>query len=324
MKYRSFGKTDESISEIGHGTWTMGGMWGPREDREAIDALVKGLELGINFIDTAFVYGEGHSESLIASALKQSKKKAFIATKVPPKNHRWPGKAATPIQETFPKDHIIEYTEKSLANLRQDCVDLQQLHVWHDDWFGFQDEWLEAAKILKDQGKIRYFGISINDHDPNSALKMVGSGLVDSVQVIYNIFDQSPEDQLLALCQKMGVAVIARVPFDEGSLAGGLSADMEFAKKDWRRMYFTPDRLAETLRRLVPIELIAAQEGLSLAGLALKFCLSHPAISTVIPGMKKQNHVAENTQISESKPLSPAAMAEIKKHRWPRNFYPFC
>lgn len=324
MEYRSFGKKSDKISEIGHGTWTMGGMWGPRDDREAIDSLIRGLDKGINFIDTAFVYGDGHSESLIASALKESKKEAFIATKVPPKNHRWPGKAEYKIQDTFPRDHILEYTEKSLKNLRRDCVDLQQLHVWHDNWFEFQDEWLEAAKTLKESGKIRYFGVSINDHDPNSALKMVESGYVDCVQVIHNIFDQSPEDSLYPLCRKMGVAVIARVPFDEGSLAGALTPGMEFNKKDWRRLYFTPDRLAETLRRLEPIRAIADKEGLTLPTLALKYCLSDPAVTTVIPGMKSKNHVAENTTASDGKPLSAWALAELKKHRWPRNFYPFC
>jgi len=272
MKYRKFGRTGIDVSEIGHGTWTMGGMWGPMDDREAINALVHAIELGVKFIDTAAVYGDGHSESLIASAMKEAKKRVFVATKVPPKNMQWPAKQDVSINETFPADHIIEFTERSLKNMRMDCVDLQQLHVWSDNWLEDQS-WLAAIDKLKGQGKIRYFGISINDHQPNTALKMVESGLVDSVQVIYNIFDQSPQEKLFPLCQEKNVAVIVRVPLDEGSLTGTFTPDMKFNKKDWRRHYFTPDRLVETCERVEKLQFLIRDEIQNLSQAALKLYL---------------------------------------------------
>ncbi len=321
MLFRPFGKTGVPVSEIGHGTWTMGSMWGPRDDRTAIDSLIKSLELGVTFIDTAWVYGEGHSEALISSAFRESKKKVFVATKVPPKNWAWPAKPNVGISETFPAEHIIEYTEKSLKNLRTDCIDLQQLHVWQDFWL--QDSsWLSAIEQLKQQGKIRFFGISINDHAPETALEAVASGLIDSVQVIYNIFDQSPEKKLFPLCQKHQVAVIARVPFDEGSLTGALTPSTVFHKKDWRKNYFTPDRLAETCTRVETIKQILTQEKISLPALALKFCLSHPAVSTVIPGMRQIAHVEDNIKASDGKKLEETTLQFLKQQIWLRNFYP--
>lgn len=321
MQYRPFGKSGEQVSEIGHGTWTMGGHWGPRDDRTAIDSMVRALELGVTFIDTAAIYGNGHSEGLIASAFREARKKVFVATKVPPKNLQWPARASVPVSETFPSEHIIEQTETSLKNLRMDCVDLQQLHVWQDAWLGDMS-WLSAIETLKKQGKIRYFGVSINDHDPDSALKLVATGLIDSVQVIYNIFDQSPENNLLSLCQKHGVAVIARVPLDEGSLTGTLTPDTKFHDKDWRRLYFTPERLVETCARIDKLKFLIRDEIKTLAQAALKFCLSHPAVTTVIPGMRKNQHVDDNCAASDGKLLSVQELTELKKHAWPRSFYP--
>lgn len=319
MQTRPFGKTNLTISEIGHGTWTMGSMWGPRDDRAAIDALVRSLELGVTFIDTAFVYGDGHSEGLIASAFKQARKKVFVATKVPPKNFQWPAKHHIPVSETFPADHIIKFTETSLKNLKMECVDLQQLHVWSDNWLE-QGDWLTAIEKLKHEGKIKFFGVSINDHKPDSALKIVESGLIDSVQVIYNIFDQRPEEKLFPLCQKMGVAVIARVPFDEGSLTGKLTPETQFPKGDWRKHYFTPERLKETCARVEKLRFLE-KDGRTLPQAALQFCLSHPAVTTVIPGMRKIAHVEDNCAAAGKK-LSADELTELKKQAWPRNFYP--
>ncbi|MBI4411673.1 MAG: aldo/keto reductase [Deltaproteobacteria bacterium] len=321
MQSRTFGRTGQKISEIGHGTWTMGSMWGPRDDKAALDSLIRSLELGVTFIDTAWVYGNGHSEELIAAAFKRTRKKVFVATKVPPKNFGWPARHRVPVEETFPPDHVINYTEKSLKNLRTDCVDLQQLHVWSDNWLE-QPIWLEAVEKLKKEGKIRYFGVSINDHEPNSALKIVASGLIDSVQVIYNIFDQTPEEKLFPLCQKHNVAVIARVPFDEGSLTGTLTPDMQFHKEDWRKKYFTPDRLKETCARVEKLKFLIRGEVKTLPQAALKYCLSHPAVSTVIPGMRTIAHVEDDCAASDGKLLTAGELAELKKHAWPRNFYP--
>jgi aryl-alcohol dehydrogenase-like predicted oxidoreductase len=321
MQFRSFGKTGEVISEMGYGTWTMGGHWGPRDDRTAIDSLVRALELGVTFIDTAAIYGNGHSEGLIASAFREAGRKVFVATKVPPKNLQWPARKNVSVSEVFPADHIIEQTETSLKNLRMDSVDLQQLHVWQDAWLDDMS-WLKAIEKLKTQGKIRYFGVSINDHDPDSALKLVATGLIDSVQVIYNIFDQTPEKNLFPLCQKHGVAVIARVPFDEGSLTGMLTPATTFHAKDWRRYYFTPERLVETCARVDQLRFLIRDEVKTLAQAALKFCLSHSAVTTVIPGMRQKKHVEDNCAVSDGKLLSDNELGELKKHAWPRNFYP--
>lgn len=321
MEYRIFGKTGIQVSEIGHGTWTMGSWWGPRDDRAAINALVRSLELGVTFIDTAWVYGEGHSEGLIASAFRESKKKAFVATKVPPKNFQWPARAETPVEEAFPPEHVIEFTEKSLKNLRSECVELQQLHVWQDAWLK-NPIFLEAVEKLKKEGKIRFFGISINDHQANSALKAVASGLIDSVQVIYNIFDQTPEEKLLPLCLEKNVGVIVRVPLDEGSLTGTFTKETTFHKTDWRKNYFTAERLPETVERANALRFLVRDEIRSFSQAALKFCLSHPAVSTVIPGMRKIAHVEDNCAASDGKLLKTEELQELKKHAWFRNFYP--
>lgn len=320
MDTRTFGKTHEKISEIGHGTWTMGSMWGPRDDRAALDSLELSIKSGVNFIDTAFVYGDGHSEELIGNTLKKLKTKVFVATKVPPKNHQWPARHHVPVEETFTADHIIQYTETSLKNLKMDCVDLQQLHVWSDNWLETGD-WLRAIEKLKAAGKIRYFGVSINDHEPNSALKIVESGLIDSVQVIYNIFDQTPEEKLFPACIRNKVAVIARVPFDEGGLTGTLTPGMEFHKKDWRKNYFKGERLAETCAHVERLKKFLDANTPTLPQLALKFCLAHPAVTTVIPGMRKLSHVEDNLKAS-GKPLSAEVVKSLKSEAWTRNFYP--
>lgn len=299
----------------------MGSMWGPRNDKEAINSIIRSIELGVTFIDTAFVYGDGHSEQLIGKVFKQTGKKVFVATKVPPKNHEWPARHHIPVEETFPKDHIIEYTEISLKNLQMDCVDLQQLHVWSDNWLK-NTSWLESVEKLKQQGKIKYFGVSINDHEPDSALKIVESGIIDSVQVIYNIFDQTPNKTLFPACEKHNVAVIARVPFDEGSLTGTLTPDTEFPKGDWRKKYFKGDRLKQTCKRVEKIKALTQDSGYTLPQIALKFCLSHSAVSTVIPGMRKIHHIEDCCAASDGKPLTSDVLTELKKHAWSRNFYP--
>lgn len=321
MKMKNFSHAKDNISVLGHGTWGMGGMWGPREDRDAINSLLLSLELGINFFDTALVYGMGHSESLISSALRESKNRhVFIASKVPPLNHQWPARESN-ISKVFPAEHIMTQTETSLRNLRRDYLDLQQLHVWKDEWLENSD-WMNAVHQLKKQGKIRFFGVSLNDHDPKSGLKIVESGLIDSVQVIYNIFDQSPEDELFPLCQKHNVSVIARVPFDEGSLTGSLEHNTTFHSKDWRKHYFTPERLPEVCNRVEKLKALLNDECESLSELALRFCLSHDAVTSVIPGMRSLEHVRQNVAQCIKPRLSSELREKIKTHRWIRNFYP--
>lgn len=321
MQKRIFGRTGIGVSEIGMGTWTMSKMWSETDDAQAIKALLRAMEMGVSFIDTAAVYGDGHSERLIAQALKQrgGADRPFIATKVPPKNSQWPAKGSVPVSQTFPAHHVVAHTEQSLKNLGAECIDLQQLHVWHDDWLAVAP-FLAAIDKLKNQGKIRFFGVSINDHAPETALKIVASGLIDAVQVIYNIFDQSPEKQLFPLCQKHQVAVIARVPFDEGSLTGMLTPESRLSKKDWRQHYFTPERIPEVCERVEKVRQAVIGQG-TLAQVALKFILAHPAVSTVIPGMRSVKHVDENLQASGAA-LAPHTLAALKTHAWPRNFYP--
>lgn len=321
MRTRPFGRLGWPVSEIGLGTWGMGSMWGPTDEPEAIRAMRRALELDVNFFDTAIVYGEGRAEELIAEALAGRAEQVVVATKVPPKNREWPARHDVPSAEAFPAGWIIRCTESSLRRLCRDTIDLQQLHVWAPRWLAERERWLPAVERLKRQGKIRAFGISVNDHEPETALELVASGLVDSIQVIYNIFDQEPARSLLPACERHGVAVIARVPFDEGSLAGGLTRETVFAEDDWRSSYFRDERLRETVERVDRLRGIAEAERMSLPSLALAFCLAHPAVSTVIPGMRRIRHVDENCGPSGGRPLSAQARQALAAHAWPRNFY---
>jgi len=321
MKYRKLGKTKVEVSEIGHGTWAMGTMWGARDDANAFQALKRGIEGGINFWDTAWIYGDGHSERLIGKALKETGAKVFVATKCPPKNRAWPAKATVPVGEVFPGSYLTEMTEQSLKNLGCECLDLQQLHVWDDQWLE-QGDWREAVDKLKSQGKIRHFGVSLNDHQAENGLKLVQSGLVDSVQVIFNLFDQRPREKLFPLCKEKDVGVIVRVPLDEGGLSGSLTADTKFEKGDWRVHYFKGDKLNQTVEHAEGFRFLQREDLPNLAAVALKFCLSEPAVSTVIPGMRKLKNVESNLSVSEARDFSPAELEKAHALAWPRNFYP--
>jgi aryl-alcohol dehydrogenase-like predicted oxidoreductase len=323
MQYRAFGKTGVKVSEIGFGTWAMGGMWGKLDDAKAVEALNLALDSGVNFFDTAYIYGDGHSEQLIGGVIakRKSRDQIYLATKVPPKNYTWPAKEGSDVREIFPGSWIREITEKSLKNLKMERIDLQQLHVWAPNWMN-RGDWLIELEKLKREGKIRHFGISINDHEPDSALELVASGLIDSVQVIYNIFDQAPAKKLFPLCLEKKVAVIVRVPFDEGGLTGTLTPETQFDKKDWRRFYFKPAQLKETCERVERLQPLLDSETKTVPDLALKFCLADPAVSTVIPGMRTPNHVRSNVAVSDGHPLSEKKMAALRAHVWQRSFYP--
>lgn len=320
MQVRWFGKSGWEISEIGFGCWGLGGGWGPRDDEEAKGALRHGLELGINFFDTAYVYGNGHSEQILGEVLRQWGKPVFVATKVPAKNMEWPALPGTPISEAYPADWIVQCTEVSLKRLGLERIDLQQLHVWTDAWVE-KEEWRKAVARLKRDGKIRAFGVSTNDHDSDSVLRIVATGEIDSVQVIYNIFDQTPAERLLPLCQEHGVAVIVRVPFDEGSLTGAFTPQTRFPRGDWRAGYFKDSRLTETCQRVEKLKAFLSPETPRLSVLALKFVLGHPAVSTVIPGMRKVRNVEANCAASDGKSISSQTLERLKGHAWPRNFY---
>ena len=321
MQYRTLGRTGLHVSEIGFGAWGIGKTWwGPADDRESLKALIKAMELGVNFFDSAYVYGDGHSERLIGKAIQDWKDPVFVATKIPPLNKRWPALANTPIGEAFTAKWIVQATERSLKNLNLDCIDLQQFHVWDDAWT-HEPEWQEGIQKLKKEGKIRFFGISINDYQPQNAIDLVNSGLVDSVQVIYNLFEQSPTEHLFPACKEKNVGVIVRVPFDEGSLTGTFHPKMTFHEDDFRGDYFKGNRLSEVCKRVKDFGFIIRGEIPNLAQAALKFCLTHPAVSTVIPGMRKIQHVEENVKVSNGNFLSKKEVTQLRSFAWKRNFY---
>jgi aryl-alcohol dehydrogenase-like predicted oxidoreductase len=316
MRYRTFGRAGWEVSEVGYGMWGMAG-WSGSDDRESLASLDRAVELGCNFFDTAWAYGDGRSERLLGETLRRHRdRRLFIATKIPPRNRRWPGRAEYALDDVFPEDYIREYTEKSLENLGVPALDLQQFHVWSDAWAD-DERWMRAVRRLKEEGLIRAFGISINRWEPENVLKTFDSGLIDSVQVVYNVFDQNPEDRLFPECQKRNIAVIARVPFDEGSLTGTLTKDSTWPEGDFRNLYFFPESLAATLERVDRLRPVVPA-GMTMPQLALRHILEHPAVSTVIPGMRKLRHVEENLAVSDGKRLGPELMTELKRHRWDR------
>jgi aryl-alcohol dehydrogenase-like predicted oxidoreductase len=316
MRYRVFGRTGWKVSEIGYGMWGMGG-WTGSDDDESLQSLGSAIQRGCNFFDTAWVYGTGRSERLLGEARRRyPHAPMFIATKIPPKNMRWPARAEYPVNETYPPDHIRECTEKSLENLGVEAIDLQQFHVWSDAWAA-DEGWQRAVQDLKDGGLIRAFGISVNRWEPTNVMAALKSGVVDSVQVVYNVFDQAAEDELFPYCRAHGIAIIARVPFDEGSLTDTLTLDSRWPEGDWRNVYFTKERLQETLKRIERIRPLLP-DGMDLPELALRFILEHPAVSTVIPGMRRMPHVEQNLTVSDGEPLPPRLKDALRTHRWHR------
>ncbi|MEW6542798.1 MAG: aldo/keto reductase [Nitrospirota bacterium] len=321
MQYRRLGKTGYQVSEIGFGAWGIGGtMWVGAEDKESVAALHAAIDAGTNFIDTALVYGDGHSEQLVGQVVRSRKERIYVASKVPPKNEHWPAQPADRAQDCFPPSHIIESTEQSLRNLKLDCLDLQQLHVWRDEWMEDRS-WLDALLQLKAQGKVRAIGVSINDHEPDSALKLVTSGLIDTVQVIFNIFDQSPVETLFPACLQHDVGLLARCPFDEGGLTGTITPETTFPASDWRNEYFRGDRKAQVAARAAKLTPLLGAEAKTLPELALRYCLAQPAVSTVIPGMRTKKHVQANCSVSDGRRLSEGLLASLGRHVWLRNFY---
>jgi aryl-alcohol dehydrogenase-like predicted oxidoreductase len=316
---RPLGRTGLEVSEVGYGAWGIGGsMWLGADDEESLRALNRAIDLGLTLIDTALGYGNGHSEELVGQVVRARSERVVVSTKIPPKNMIWPAPDGIDPEEAFPADWVRRCTEKSLTNLGLDTIDVQQFHVWSDEWVG-RGTWLEGIEALKAEGKIRAFGVSINDHQPANALKLIESGAVDTVQVIYNVFDQSPEDELLDACAEHGIGVLARVPFDEGSLTGAVGPDTEFPDGDFRNNYFRGDRKAQVAERVQAILDDLGIERSQLAEVALRYVLAHPAVSSVIPGMRSVRNVERNMAIDGGLPAEQ--VAALKKHRWDRNFY---
>ena len=316
MNTRRITRLGWDLAEVGYGMWGMGG-WTGSDDAASAAALDRAVALGCNFFDTAWAYGEGRSERLLGDLIRRHQGTPLLtATKVPPMDRVWPGKGATPVDRVFPYEHIVEFTDRSLANLGTDCLDLQQLHVWDDRW-AVDDGWKKAAEDLKRAGKIRAFGISVNRWEPENVLHALETDLVDTVQVVHNIFDQAPEDVLFEVCARKGIGVIARVPFDEGSLTGTLTAQSRWPEGDFRNIYFQPPKLQESLARVEPLKELAGEWGEPLASVALRFILAHPAVTTVIPGMRALANVEANLSVS-GRPLSTAQVAALRAFRWDR------
>jgi aryl-alcohol dehydrogenase-like predicted oxidoreductase len=316
MKYRKLGRTNWNVSEIGYGMWGLAG-WTGSDDQESFRSLQLAVDMGCNFFDTAWGYGEGKSESLLGELVRANKeRKLYTATKIPPKNFKWPGRIEYSLDDCFPPDHIEEYVEKSLKNAGIDSFDLIQFHTWEDHWLE-DDRGIKKMIDLKEKGLFHAIGISLNRWEPWNGIKAVRSGLIDTVQVIYNIFDQNPKDELFLACVEKNVGVIARVPFDEGSLTGTLTKESKWPEGDWRNTYFVPENLiptvehADALKPLVP-------KGMTMSEMALRFILGEPAVSTIIPGMRKPDHTITNTSTSDAGPLDPDLINKLKKHRWDR------
>ncbi len=326
MRTRCLGTSGYEISEIGFGAWGLGGtMWLGVEDSDGREALAEALRRGVNFLDTALAYGSGHSEQTIARVLREegARDQVVVATKVPPRNNVWPGDGNKPLRDFFPAKHVVACVEKSLRNLEADALQLEQLHVWHDNWLD-DPEWDEtyaAMSRLKEQGKVLHWGISINDHAPETAMRALRDPLFETAQVIYNIYDRSPEPDLFRLAEDKPLGIIVRVPFDEGALTGAVVADTVFPEGDWRQRYFAGERRAEAARRAQALAELLGEEAHTLPELALRFCLSRSEVTTVIPGMRRIGHVRSNVAVSDGRGLSASMLSRLEPHVWDKNWY---
>ena len=315
MKYRKLGRTGFEVSDIAYGLWGMSG-WTGSDDQQSLESLQLSVDSGCNFFDTAWAYGDGKSDALLGEIMARNKKRLYAASKIPPANDKWPALPQYKYRDVFSADHVIKYADLIRKKLRVDSIDLLQFHVWDDSWAS-DPEFHSTIEKLKNGSWIRNFGISLNRWEPENGIKALRTGLVDVVQVIYNIFDQSPEDHLFPLCQELNVGVIARVPLDEGSLGGKMTIESRFPKNDWRSGYFGPENLANTIHRVDKLKKILPA-GMTLPEMSLRFILSHPAVSTTIVGMRNPAHVHQNISASNAGSLDSALLSELKKHRWDR------
>ena len=330
MRYRQFGRTGWQVSEIGYGMWGMG-SWSDSDDQQSLESLQAAAELGCNFFDTAHAYGEGHSEKLLGQIVRtRSDKRLYTATKIPPKSRQWPASSTSTLQENYPLDHVEEFVHRSLESAQLESFDLVQFHTWDDSWLR-DDRWFYKLDDLRSQRLINAIGISLNRWEPWNGILAVKTGQIDSVQVIYNIFDQNPEDELFPVCEQMKTAVIARVPFDEGTLTGTLTKESRWPEGDWRNTYFVPENLIPSVERAEGLKLLlrdwnrehSGEPEITLPELALRFILSHPVVSTIIPGMRNLSHVKANIGTSDAGPLPAELLKRLKEHRWERKPAPW-
>lgn len=321
MNYRNFGKTGLNVSEIGFGAWAIGSSWGMQSERDSIAALHKGLDLGINFIDTAIGYGEGKSENIIGKVLKErNDDRVIIATKIPPRPGPWPPSPYCKIEARYPDKYIRERVEFSLKNLKRDYIDIMQLHTWTRAW-NRNPVALDSMNKLKEEGKIRFIGISTPEHDQNALIFLMRQKLIHSVQLIFNIFEQEPAADLLPIAEENGIGVIVRMAFDEGVLTGKYKKDHVFPKDDFRRKYFEGDRMERAVARVEKIKKEIANSGYSMPEIAVKFSLSHPAVSTVITGIRNVKQAERNAAVSDLMDPPDRLLLKLRKHAWVRAFW---
>ncbi len=316
MKLRMLGRTGFEVSEVAYGLWGMSG-WSDSDDKESRQSLQLAVDLGCNFFDSAWAYGEGKSDVFLGKTFRRNKgKRLYAASKIPPKNRQWPASAQDSYNDVFPADHVFQYADLIRKKLQVDMIDLLQFHVWNDGWTDEKDFHQTVARLKRD-GTVRAFGISLNRWEPENGMRALRTGLVDVVQVVYNVFDQNPEDELFPACQELNIGVIARVPLDEGSLSGKLTAETTFPENDWRSKYFNAENLGNTLARVEQLKKLLPAP-MSLPEMAIRYILSHPAVSTTIVGMRRPQHVRQNLAASDTGPLPPELLAALKKHRWER------
>jgi aryl-alcohol dehydrogenase-like predicted oxidoreductase len=316
MRTRILGKAGFDVSEIACGLWGMSG-WSGSDDAESLRSLQLAVDLGCNFFDTAWAYGDGKSDGFLGRILAANPgKRLYAASKIPPKNRQWPAATNADYNDVFPPDHVFDYADRIRRALGVDTIDVLQFHVWQDAWTD-RPEFRSTVEKLKRDGIIHAFGLSLNRWEPENGIRAIRTGLVDTIQVIYNVFDQNPEDELFPACREHNIGVIARVPLDEGSLGGKMTRDTVFPEGDWRARYFNPKNLSETLDRVDRLR-AGLPAGLSLPNAALRFILAEPAVSTIIVGMRKEAHIRSNLALSDAGPLDPALMALLRRHRWVR------
>lgn len=320
MKYRKLGRAGMDVSEIGFGAWAIGGSWGPQNEKDSIDALHRSIDLGVNFIDTAAGYGNGKSERIIGEVLKTRSEKVWVATKTPPLPGKWPPSPYCDMDERYPEKYLRENVEERLRNLQTDVIDVLQLHTWTRAW-NRNPRPFETLRKLQAEGKIRAIGVSTPEQDQNSVIDLMRGGWIDTVQVIYNIFEQEPAAELLPVAQETNTGIIVRVVFDEGALTGKYTAETKFAEDDFRRNYFAGDRLERAVRRAEKVKEDIADTGLTMPQVALKFALMHPAVSTVIPGIRNVGQAEANIGASDLPDLSEATMLKLREHNWQRGFW---
>lgn len=328
MRYRQFGRTGWQVGEIGYGMWGMG-SWSNSDDQQSLESLQAAIDLGCNFFDTAYAYGDGRSEKLLGQAVRANpSQRLFTATKIPPMNQQWPATPESTLKASYPPDHVEEYVHRSLGHADLQSFDLIQFHTWNDAWLR-DDRWFYKLDDLRSQKLIKAIGISLNRWEPWNGVRAVRTGQIDAVQVIYNIFDQNPEDELFPACEEMKVAVIARVPFDEGTLTGTLTRESRWPEGDWRNTYFVPENLipsvehAEALKETLRGWNQEHSTTITMPELALRFILTNPTVSTIIPGMRKLSHVEANIVASDAGPLPSELCEQLRAHRWVRKPAPW-